>query len=309
MMEAEPGIGTDDLIDAVHALFDAHPSMKYMIKCREIELPYMVPVPDAKIEVPVFEGKKEDRIKFIIDYMPVVKVIDDLLFNFAVYKTEECCYLILKSHLIASDATSLSLIISDLNRALGKNELNKEECFIQQVGMYEEWLIKSDAHERAEDHYKKLFAKMDSIAPLMGDINGTLTPGISDNYRYEPGSLKVEEVKKFCEKNRLSESSFFIGAMALLLGKYLYTDQVSFSIVYNGRSLKEMENTIGTLIKRIPVYGDLSENIDTKEFLSGMSKQVFANMSNDIFSFDEVLKKLMRTVSCSSVMILRSCLK
>ena len=290
MMEADPDVDENMLIAAVNTLFEAHPALKYHIRCRENELPYMTLVPDAVTEVPVFEGEKDKRIEFISSYMPVVKVLDNLLFNFAVYKTKECCYLILKSHLIATDATSLSLIISDLNRTLGGIGLLREDCTIQQAGMYEQRLIENGAHERAREYYANLFSKMDSMDALTGDLNNPLTPGISTNYRYEPGTLKVETVKEFCDKNRFSESAFFMGAMALLLSKYLYTDHVSFSTVYNGRSLKEMENTIGTLIKRIPVYGDVSGNIDVKAFLSGIGKQIFANMSNDIYSFDEVLK-------------------
>ncbi|MCR4891371.1 MAG: amino acid adenylation domain-containing protein [Lachnospiraceae bacterium] len=291
MMEAEPGIDEIKLTEAVHKLFDAHPALKYKIQCGADNLPYMVMVPDEKIEVPVFEGKADDRIDFANRYMPVVKILDNLLFHFAVYKTEKCCYLLLKSHLIASDGTSLSLLISDLNRALKGDELVGEDCCIQQIGMYEKALIDSGAHDKAAEYYKKLFAKMDGLDSLMGDLNKPLTPGVSKNYRYEPKTLNTETVKEFCNRYQITESSFFMGAMAILLGKYLYSDHVSFSTVYSGRSLPVMNHTIGTLIKRIPVYGDLSENTDIITFLTAMSKQVFSNMSNDIYSFDEVLKE------------------
>ncbi|MCR5772431.1 MAG: amino acid adenylation domain-containing protein, partial [Butyrivibrio sp.] len=291
MMEAEAGVDENRLIEAVNKLFDAHPALKYKIQCGEDNLPYMVMVPDEKIEVPVFEGSSDGRIDFANSYMPVVKILDNLLFNFAVYKTEKCCYLLLKSHLIASDGTSLSLLISDLNRALKGDELVGEDCFIQQVGMYEKALIDSGAHDKAAEYYKNLFAKMDGLDSLMGDLNKPLTPGVSKNFRYEPKTLNTETVKEFCNRYQITESSFFMGAMAILLGKYLYSDHVSFSTVYSGRSLPAMNNTIGTLIKRIPVYGDLSDNSDIVTFLTAMSKQVFSNMSNDIYSFDEVLKE------------------
>ena len=81
-----------------------------------------------------------------------------------------------------------------------------------------------------------------------------------------------------------------MGAMALMLGKYLNSKHVSFSTVYNGRPLGEMSHTIGTLIKRIPVYGDLRKDLPVEEYLRGISRQLFNSMSNDIYSFDEVLK-------------------
>ena len=130
--------------------------MKYMIRCRENEFPYMEFVPDAEIDIPVFEGKAEDRLAFAKNYMPVVKVLGNLLFNFAIYKTEECCYLILRTHLIASDASSFSLMISDLNRAIHGKGLLKEDCFIQQVGMYEKKLLESSAHDKAKEYYDQV---------------------------------------------------------------------------------------------------------------------------------------------------------
>ena len=57
MMEADPDIDENQLIDAVNKLFDAHPALKYMIRCRENELPYMEMVPDYKIEVQNVDGK------------------------------------------------------------------------------------------------------------------------------------------------------------------------------------------------------------------------------------------------------------
>ncbi len=50
-----------------------------------------------------------------------------------------------------------------------------------------------------------------------------------------------------------------------------------------------MNHTIGTLIKRIPVYGDLRQDLPEGDFLRGISKQIFTTMANDIYSFDEVL--------------------
>jgi hypothetical protein len=79
--------------------------------------------------------------------------------------------------------------------------------------------------------------------------------------------------------------------MALMLGKYLNSKHVAFSTVYNGRALAGTETTVGTLIKRIPVYGNLSRDIPVGDYLRAISRQVFSNMSNDIYSFDEVLKE------------------
>ena len=290
MIRADRSVRAEDLVQAVSRTLEAHPGLKYIIRTDENGMPGMVPVPEAKIEVPVFEGTEEDRMKFMREFMPVVPMMEKILIHPAVYKTPERCYLIIKTHLIFFDASAISLFIAELNRVLSGRAPAGEACTIQQAALYEEKLLQSGAYDRAKEYYLNLFRGAEEVPALSGDLNGPLTPGVSRNIRWEPGTLKAERVKAFCEKARISENGFFMGAMALLLGKYLNSRHVSFSTVYNGRTLAEMNGTIGTLIKRIPVYGNLSEDRETGEYLREISRQIFSTMSNDIFSFDEVLK-------------------
>lgn len=291
LMQASPALTADQLVDAVKAVVAAHPSIKYVIKAGADGVPHMFMAPDAKVEVPIVDGKAEDRLAFMQRFMPVVPMMDSLLFHFAVYRTNERCYLALKSHLVFLDGTSISLIIAELNRALAGKALAPEDYTIQQVGMYEEQKMRDGTHEAARKYHADLFKEMDDLPPILGDLEGKLTPGVSENLRYEPGTLTTQRVKQFCEKNQITESSFFLGAMALMLGKYLNSKHVSFSTVYNGRALAGTETTVGTLIKRIPVYGNLSRDLPVGDYLRAISRQVFSSMSNDIYSFDEVLKE------------------
>ena len=290
MARAAEGVSAEDLIRAVKQVLNAHPGMKYIISLDVNGMPGAVPVPDAKVEVPVFDGTEEGRLAFMKEFMPVVPMMDQILIHPAVYRTPERCYLAIKTHLIYFDASAISLFIAEMNRALAGQEPAGEDCTVQQAALYEERLLNDGSHEKAREYYMNLFREAEDVPALSGDLNGPLTPGVSKNIRWEPGTLTVERVKAFCEKAHISESSFFMGAMALMLGKYLNSKHVSFSTVYNGRPLAEMSSTIGTLIKRIPVYGDLSKDRTVEEFLRETGRQMFGNMANDIYSFDEVLK-------------------
>ena len=290
MTRAAKGVTAEQLIDAIHKVMEAHPAMKYVIHADTVGMPSNILVPDAELEIPVVDGPEEGRMGFMKTFMPVVPMMDSLLIRPAVYRTPERCYLAIKTHLIYFDASAISLFISEMNRALAGKELIGEEFTVQQAAMYEERLMEDGSHEKAKEYYLELFKDAEDVPALNGDLNGPLTPGVSKNVRYEPGTLTTERVKAFCDKIHISESSFFMGAMALMLGKYLNSKHVSFSTVYNGRPLGEMSHTIGTLIKRIPVYGDLRKDLPVEEYLRGISRQLFNSMANDIYSFDEVLK-------------------
>ncbi len=290
LAQAAPEITAQQLIEAAQTLIAAHPGMKYIISAGADGMPRMVMTPEAQIDIPVFEGTEEDRLAFMKSFMPVVPMMDSALLHLAVYRTPVRCYLVIKTHLVFFDGTAISQFISEMNRALAGKPLAGEECTIQQAAMIEERQLSDGSHEKAKDYFLNLFREAEDVPALSGDLNGPLTPGVSKNLRYEPETLSVARVKAFCEAQHISESSFFQGAMALMLGKYLNSKHVSFSTVYNGRPLSEMRHTIGTLIKRIPVYGDLRNDQPVGDFLRGVSKQVFTTMANDIYSFDEALK-------------------
>ncbi len=290
LTRAADGIGADELISAAKEVLNAHPGMKYVIHANEDGMPCIVMHPEAEVNIPVFDGTEDGRLDFMREFVPIVPLMDELLFHLAVYRTPKRCYLAIKSHLIFMDGTAISLFISEMNRVLAGHKPLGEECTIQQAALYEERLMQDGFHDKAGEYYRNLFMNAEDVPALSGDLNGPLTPGISRNLRYEPGTLKAEQIRAFCEEQHISESSFFMGAMALMLGKYLNSKHVTFSTVYNGRPLAEMGRTIGTLIKRIPVYGDLSKDRPVAEFLQDLSRQIFTSMANDIYSFDEVLK-------------------
>ncbi|MBQ9251120.1 MAG: amino acid adenylation domain-containing protein [Clostridia bacterium] len=290
LARAGEGITAEQLIQAARAVIQAHPAMKYMIRVNEAGMPRMALTPEAPVEIPVIDGTEEGRLDFMRDFYPVVPMMEELLFHLAVYRTPERCYLAMKIHLIFFDGTSISQFIGEMNRALAGQPLLGEACTIQQAALLEERQMADGTHEKAKEYHLQLFRDAEDVPALSGDLNGPLTPGVSQNLRYEPGTLTAERVKLFCEQQHISESSFFQGAMALMLGKYLNSSHVSFSTVYNGRPLAEMKHTIGTLIKRIPVYGNLSKDQPVGDFLRGVSKQIFTTMAHDIYSFDEVLK-------------------
>lgn len=290
LMRAKEGVTAEQIILAAKTVLAAHPSMKYIIRAGADAIPHMFMAPDEPVDIPVIDGTEDDRLDFMQSFVPVVPVTDGLLFRLAVYRTPKRCYFALKSHLIFFDGTSISLFISELNRALTGKDLLPEDCTVQQVGMIEEEQIRNGSHDSAKQYYEEMFKAVDDMPSLSGDLEGPLTPGVSENLRYDPKTLTTKRVKVFCEENRITESSFFMGAMSILLGKYLNSKHVSFSTVYNGRALAEAGTTLGTLIKRIPVYGDLSKNTPCGEYLRTISRQIFSTMSNDIYSFDEVLK-------------------
>ncbi|MBQ9432945.1 MAG: hypothetical protein IJU26_01880, partial [Synergistaceae bacterium] len=208
LMKAVEGVSAERIIAAVKSVISAHPSMKYVIRAGADRIPHVFMTPDAPVEIPIVDGKAEYRLDFMERFVPVVAMTDEMLFHFAVYRTPECCYLAVKVHLIFFDASAISLFISELNRALSGQTLTQEKFTVQQAAMIEEAKIRDGSHDKAAKYYADMFRDVDDMPRLSGDIDGTLTPGVSKNMRYEPKTPLQHESKPSAQNTRSQRVAF-----------------------------------------------------------------------------------------------------
>ena len=105
-------------------------------------------------------------------------------------------------------------------------------------------------------------------------------------YHRETRSISVQDVKEFCKKHGITENVFFISAFGITLGKYNFKKDAVFTTIYHGRNDSRLSETVGMLVKTLPVFCDFSGT--AKDCLSGVQKQLIDSMNNDIYPFSQI---------------------
>lgn len=93
-------------------------------------------------------------------------------------------------------------------------------------------------------------------------------------------------MKEFCKKHGITENVFFISAFGITLGKYNFKKDAVFTTIYHGRNDSRLSETVGMLVKTLPVFCDFSGT--AKDCLSGVQKQLIDSMNNDIYPFSQI---------------------
>lgn len=83
----------------------------------------------------------------------------------------------------------------------------------------------------------------------------------------------MQSVKDFCKKNKITENVFFISVFGLTLGKYNFRKDAVFTTIYHGRNDSRLSETVGMLVKTLPVYCDFSGS--AKECLTGVQRLTY----------------------------------
>ena len=211
-------------------------------------------------------------------------LFNEQLFRFEIYRTCDGNYLFLDIHHIVADGTSLGIILNDINRAYSGEKLEVEEYTSYDLALDNRDALASDAYKNAENYYKSVFENAGGSINFYPDKSGAAPT--AEMYHRETSEFSVQDVKAFCKKHGITENVFFISAFGITLGKYNFRKDAVFTTIYHGRNDSRLSDTVGMLVKTLPVYCDFSGS--TADCLNAVQQQLINSMNNDIYPFSQI---------------------
>ncbi len=249
--------------------------------------------------------KRMDEEPFTDQDIPIINVVNldvireglvqpfDLmggrLFRIKVIQAEKN-YLYIEMHHIISDGTSLSIFLEDISRAYAGEVILAEACSGYDNVLIEEELKNSTHYVKARNHYAKLLEGCDAECLPAGDLKEQ-SKARSDQMDIYGEYATAEDVKYFCEINKLSLNGFFTAVFGLTLSKYCRKEKPVFATIYNGRSDSRLSRTMAMLVKTFPVICDVSKDAGDKslvQYVAETGEQLMESMTSDICSFGEI---------------------
>ena len=278
LLKLDKKVDLDRLAAAIDSTIEAHPYLKtrlYMDENGDV-----LQKRDDSLSCKTQIINEMNRETLVRPYM----LFNEQLFRFEIYRTCDGNYLFLDIHHIIADGTSLGIIIHDINRAYSGETLEKEKYTSYDLALDNRDALKSDAYENAEKYYRSVFEDKGGSINFYPDKTGPVPT--AELYHREVTEISVQQVKDFCKKHRITENVFFISVFGLTLGKYNFRKDAVFTTIYHGRNDSRLSETVGMLVKTLPVYSDFSGS--TEEGLLKVQQQLIDSMNNDIYPFAQI---------------------
>ena len=281
LLKLSDKVDLDRLKEAVEQVIEVHPYLKVQLFMDE-------------------EGEIRQRRNDALP--PKVDIIDDMdldqlvrpyglfgepLYRFEIHRTMEGSYLFMDLHHLIADGTSLGILIDQINRAYSGEILPEEDYTSYDASLDHEAAVKSDAYKAAEEFYLSEFEDCGGDTSFYPDKNDQQTK--VGNTRLVEESLNVEQVRALCEKYGITENVFFIGVFGMTLAKYHFKDEAVFTTIYHGRNDSRLAETIGMLVKTLPVRCKLKD--DAESYFSALQDQLMNAMDHDIYPFSEISRR------------------
>ena len=211
------------------------------------------------------------------------------LFNINLMRDSEHYYILLDTHHIIADGTSLLILLDDIDRAYHGEEIAPEEMTLMELAQIEAQQRETPAFEEAKKWYAANFDCGDTFTQFMPDLEEQERR--KDNMP-RTLSLDLSRVDEYCKQNGVFKSTLFTAAYAFLLAKFNNEQESLFNTVYNGRTDKRFARSIGMTVKTLPVYAKFTNETTVLELLRQGQDQMSGCREHELYSYADLMTDL-----------------
>ena len=211
------------------------------------------------------------------------------LFHIRLFRGIDHYYLFADFHHIIVDGTTLNLMLREIDYLYQGGTLEDELVSQAVIATREKTERQSPAFEEAKQWYAQNFDCGDTFTQLMPDLE---EPEHAEDSLLRTLGVDMERVDAFCRDNGIFKSTLFTAAYSYLLARYNNEQESLFTTVYNGRSDKQLANTVGMFVKTLPVYAKFTDDTTVLDFLRASQEQMRGCREHDIYSFSDIMRDL-----------------
>ncbi|WP_407422537.1 amino acid adenylation domain-containing protein [Methanobrevibacter sp.] len=282
-------IDSDKLRKSILKAIDLHPYLKNRIVINEGKV-FNHPSFEMNVDEIEIEKISELTAEILDDFIKPFEIVDSQLFRFKIYETDSNVVLLADFHHLIVDGTSLNILFNDIAAIYDddKDRLVEVEADAYEFISNENNSQLSDLSGESEAFFDEMMSDFDE-----GTILTTNLTGDDENAQLANIKLGLDKdlLESFCNDMKISPNILFMSATALTLTKYVSNKDILISTIFNGRDNYKYQNTIGMLVKTLPIAFKTDRDMNIQDYFEFVSKSWLDVLNNSSFNYVEVANK------------------
>jgi len=239
---------------------------------------------EANINIPEQTLDESQMDAFKHEFVRPFNLSKDLLFRFAIVRTEKNVYLLSDIHHLVCDGASYDLFIHELCDLLEGREIEPEMCsypqFVAEQKAAQEW----EAFKKAEAFFAERLAGVESVTEIPPDLTNALPQG--ENGRVcVPFDMNTAE--KYAAQLGVTPAAVLLSAVYYTLARFAGTEQVCITTISNGRSNLRVNNTMGMFVNTLALTAKIASQT-VEEFIQENAQNFEQTLSHEDYPFARV---------------------
>ncbi len=276
------------LLEAVKTAFQAHPTLFTRIELGEDGEPVQtldMANEQWSLNIEDIQDIEQEKAQFVEPF----NIYGDRLFRFRLLRDQEHYYFMVDFHHIIMDGASFQILMQDIDKAYRGEPIAPEELTMMEVATDEAARRKTPAYDEAKKWFAANFDCGDTFTQFVPDLE---EPGYREGQLLRTLSVDLGRVDEYCKKNGVFKSTLFTTAYAFLLAKFNNEQESLFNTIYNGRTDKRFNRSLGMTVKTLPVYAKFTNETTVLDLLQQGQNQMSGCREHDTYSYADLMTDL-----------------
>ena len=277
------------LKDSIIKVIDLHPYLKNSFVINEGKV-FNKKNDSINVDEITIEEVNEVNSDLINDFVKPFEIIGNQLFRFKIYITPDNIVLLADFHHLIVDGTSINIIFNDICALYDGCE---DRLFDVGADTYE--YISSENNFQLSESAKKTDIFFDEMIAGF-DESTVLTTNLSGNEENAQLSEEImginkEVIDKFCIDEKISPNILFMSSTVLTLTKFISKKNILISTIFNGRDNPKYRNSIGMLVKTLPIGFKVDRDMSIRNYFDFINKSWFDVLNNSSVNYMKIANK------------------
>lgn len=230
-----------------------------------------------------------DIEKLMSDFVRPFDLENDVLIRIRVIVCGDESYLLIDTHHIVSDGTSIQLFTKEMCELYNGGTLKP---LTYQYKDYSEWMLARDLSSQKEfwvDEYSEEIPVLDIFTDYP---RGTEQNFDGNTVFGEIDSVLSEKIALLSEKTGATAFMILMSALMVLLQKYSRSEDVVVGTPISGRMNEYTESMMGMFVNTLAVHGKPENNKKYSDFLNEIQEFCLKAYDNQEYPFEELVDEL-----------------
>jgi len=194
------------------------------------------------------------------DFVKPFKLDEGPLFRFKIIKDK---MLLADFHHILVDGTSLNILFDEIAKIYDGKDYELEDINGFDYSLSEVKKEESSIYQESKEFFENKIKEFDEASVITQDLNGDET---NAKVAIENTLISKSLIDDFCSENRISQNNLFLAASSFTLSKFVYSKDLLFATLSNGRFNSNIQKTLAMMVKTLPLALKLDTDLNIKEF-------------------------------------------
>ena len=276
-------VSTDDLKQAIRTAVMNHPELFAHFRTIESEARQTVQVVD-NWDIDVLEMTEAELEQYKHEFVRPFNLQKDLLFRFAIVRTEKVLYVLNDIHHLVCDGASVDLFIHELCNLLEDKPIEPELCSYIQFAADQKAAESSEAFQQDQAFFAERLGDIEGITEIPSDLSNPLQQGENGRVCVP---IDITTAEQIAGQLGVTPAAVVLAATYYTLARFANSDDVCITTISNGRSNLQISNTCGMFVNTLALTAKIGEQ-SVEQFIHETAETFEATLEHENYPFARI---------------------